>query len=111
MLDGFTSEGAGLPLFSILGTCRAAGGMPRYFIRVNSEVRWYRGWEVGSVPFLLDLLPDHEHWRSQFPRVGNRRIDVQAARVAFVRMFAAAGPYDPPPELRPRRNGRPRKTP
>ena len=94
-------------LFTILGTCRANGGLPRYYIQVGDEVRFYRGWEVGSVAFLIDLLNDHEHWRRMYPRFGGYRIDVRRSREAFIAMFEEAGPYDPPEHLQPRGVGRP----
>lgn len=108
MLDGLNPpDPAAQPVFLILGTCRAKGGLPRYYFQVGTEIRWYRGWEVGSVPFLMDLYQNHDHWRSLFPKTGEWRINQHRAREHFLRLMAIAGPYDPPAELRPRPEGRP----
>lgn len=95
------------PLFTPLGVYRAHGGLPRYYIAVNGELRVYRAWELRCVPFLLDIYPDHNHWRELFPKPPGKRIDTQSSGEWFVRACEAAGQYQPPAELTPRRAGRP----
>ncbi len=81
------------PLFECLGHYRVRGGMPRYVLRVRGEVRVFRAIEMHGLAFLLDLYPDHEHWRRLFPLSGSRKVDTKAALSWFIRECAAAGEY------------------
>lgn len=98
------------PLFRVLGYYRAYMSTPRYYFEVNGEIRGYRGWELRGVPFLLDLYPYHDHWRSLFPKPPGRRIDVHASSEWFIRACNTAGVFEPPEHLKPLGRGRPRKT-
>lgn len=108
-LEKAVQQEAVSPLFRVVGFYRAHCGVPRYFFQVKGQLRSYRAWELGNVPFLLDLHPDYEHWRSMFPRAYGRRIDTHAAHQWFVQECERAGVFDPPEEMKPRGSGRPRK--
>ena len=96
-------------LFTPLGIYRSNGGLPRYFLSVDGEIRSYRGWELRCVPFLLDLYPSHDHWRTIWPKGVGRRIDVHAAGEWFIKACQEAGEFEPPEHLKPRDVGRPKK--
>lgn len=101
-------QGAFSPIFTLLGYYRSRGGLPRFYASVREEVRCYRPWELASMAFMLDLYPDHEHWRSLFPKRDSQRVNLHAAREWFTRAFMEAGPYDPPEDLKPADAGRPK---
>jgi hypothetical protein len=99
------------PLFTPLGYVDTPHCEVRYAFLIRGQVKLYRTWELFNQPTLLTMIPDHKHWSRNFPSrtYHGNRIDTGAAGSALLQSCLNAGPYDPPPELRPK-NGRPKKS-
>ena len=101
-----------MPLFTPLGYSREHGALWLWFQRADSAIVGCKAARAGNVGTLAEIVPDLHHWARAYP--GDKKsegVSWSGVRAALVSMAMSAGPYDPPPELRPRGRGRPKKTP
>lgn len=93
-------------LYEVLGHHRQ-----RYYFRTaRAGVVYFDATALHRVGAASTLVPDMEHWRSAYPRVGKpHMVDWEAVGADLLRSAIEAGPYEPGPGEGPRPVGRPRK--
>lgn len=82
------------PLWRALGVQQTQWGK-RYWLEINGRAQRFKAAGMYGLSFLLDIYPDREHWRRQFPYGVGRRVDTGAAMTYFVRACERVGEYVP----------------
>lgn len=85
------------PLWKPLGFESTRHGR-RYWVEVKGARRRCKTGDLYGLAFLLEIYPDREHWRRQFPGHG-RRVDTSAALRYLIGACERAGEYVPPVDV------------
>lgn len=82
------------PLYEAIGFYTPKRGPSVYYLRIRGHVRGFRTSDISNAGFLLEILPDLEHWRSAFPARYHNGIDTGAVCAHFMALCYAVGPCD-----------------